>query len=135
MPVSVTVDSGVSLAVTKRVGQSHVDAGATVTYTIDFENRGTGDATNVTLSDPLPADVSFVSASDGGTESAGTVNWSIGLLGAGQRGSRTLTVRADSPLANGTIIGNQAVLGADNESPVTSPSAKMFSNLVCCKLC
>src|SRR5207247_232619 len=62
----------------------------------------------------------FVSATGGGTLSAGVVTWSIGALAAGGSGSVTLTVRVNSPLANGTVItdGTYSI-----DSTETSPVA------------
>src|SRR6266446_3214503 len=72
--------------------------GGTITYT-----RNSG-ATGVVLSDKVPANTTFVSATGSGSLKAGTVTWSIGSLDAGVSGSVTLTVGVASPLANGTVI-------------------------------
>ena len=66
---------------------SKVDAGvpvgpaATLDYTITLRNIGNADATGVTITDPLPANTSFVSADNGGTYAGGVVTWS-GLTGS-----------------------------------------------------
>jgi uncharacterized repeat protein (TIGR01451 family) len=53
-----------------------VGASSNVNYTITLRNIGNADATGVTLTDPVPANTSFVSADNGGASSAGTVTWS-----------------------------------------------------------
>src|SRR4029077_19392273 len=58
---------------------AQVRAGGTLTYTLTFGNPGSA-AVAGTLSLPIPAGLSFVSASDGGTSSGGTVTWSLGTL-------------------------------------------------------
>ena len=61
---------------------SKVDAGIPVgpssqlQYTITLRNIGNAGATGVTITDPVPANTSFVSASNGGSNSNGTVTWS-----------------------------------------------------------
>ena len=61
---------------------SKVDAGIPVgpasnlTYTITLRNIGNGPATGVTITDPIPDNTSFVSASNGGTvNKKGPVTW------------------------------------------------------------
>jgi uncharacterized repeat protein (TIGR01451 family) len=68
---------------------SKVDAGkpvgatSNVDYAITLKNVGNATATGVTLTDPVPANTTFVSADSGGTNSAGTVTWNVGSLAAG----------------------------------------------------
>src|SRR5439155_912211 len=59
----------------------------------------------VVLSDTVPVNTTFVSATSSGTLSGSVVTWSIGAL-AGGSGSVQLVVRVASPLANGTVITN-----------------------------
>ncbi|HRE02579.1 MAG TPA: hypothetical protein PLV68_14860, partial [Ilumatobacteraceae bacterium] len=72
----------------------------------------------VVLTDTVPANTTFVSASDGGAESAGTVTWpAVSLAGNGATFTRTLTVQVDDPLAAGvTTIDNTALVGDDGAS-------------------
>jgi uncharacterized repeat protein (TIGR01451 family) len=67
-------------------------SGNQITYTLSYANTGTGVANNVTITDPIPTGSTFVSASNGGTNTAGTVTWALGNLAAGASGSVTLTV-------------------------------------------
>jgi len=83
------------LTITKTDGVDTADPGDTLTYTIDFVNLGDGEAENVMITDTLPDYVTFVSASDGGTEAGGVVTWNLGTLPAGASGSVTLTVEID----------------------------------------
>src|SRR5256885_7141116 len=55
-----------------------VAAGGTITYTLAYANTGNSGATAVVLSDTVPVNTTFVSATGGGTLSAGVVTWSIG---------------------------------------------------------
>ena len=99
-----TVTSAPVLAVSATDAPDPVAAGGTITYTLAYSNTGNSGATAVVLSDTVPVNTTFVSVTGGGTLSAGVVTWSIGALAAGGSGSVTLTVRVNSPLANGTVI-------------------------------
>ena len=79
-----------------------VDAGGTLTYTLDYGNTGNADATGVVISDTVPANTTFVSATAGGVLSGSTVTWSVGNLAADVSGSVQMMVLVDSPLPNGT---------------------------------
>src|SRR5207245_10472830 len=52
-------------------------------YQLTVTNPGTAPLTNVTISDPLPANTTFVSASNGGQRTANEVSWPIGSLAPG----------------------------------------------------
>src|SRR5207247_1022612 len=101
-----TVTSAPVLAVTATDAPDPVVAGGTITYTLNFSNTGNSGATGVVLSDTVPVNTTFVSATGGGLLSAGIVTWSIGPLAAGVSGSVQIVVRVASPLANGTIISD-----------------------------
>ncbi len=83
------------LTVSKTDGVATADPGANLTYTISFANQGDGEGENVVIKDTLPDYVTFVSASDGGTEAGGVVTWNLGTLPAGASDSVTLTVKID----------------------------------------
>jgi len=84
-------------------------AGQTLTYTLTYSNSSsTETALSVTLTDTIPANTNFLSASDGGAESAGVVTWSLGSLAPGASGTRTMVVQVDSPLGNGTLLTDSA---------------------------
>jgi uncharacterized repeat protein (TIGR01451 family) len=106
------------LTLTKSAAPAPVEAGGLLTYTIVAANSGGANATGVTISDPLPANTSFVTGSVSLTP-AGT-----GLIGdpptlvsnltitAGQSVTVTFTVRVDKPLLAGTILTNTASLSS-----------------------
>jgi uncharacterized repeat protein (TIGR01451 family) len=98
-------------------------AGSTLTYSLAYTNLGPAAASGPTLSDVLPAGVSFVSASSGGTYHAATrtVTWSLGTLANGASGTRNLVVRINALTATGTLLLNQATF--DAPSTVSEPAA------------
>ncbi|HEV7225114.1 MAG TPA: DUF11 domain-containing protein [Pirellulales bacterium] len=112
--------AGVNLSITKTDSSNGaaVVPGQALSYTITITNSGTSDASNVTISDPLPAGLLFISdTSTSGTSgtganagavsmSNGTLTDSIGTLAAGQ--SVTLVIRA-MPLRAGTLANTATV--------------------------
>ncbi|MSU57437.1 MAG: tandem-95 repeat protein [Pedosphaera sp.] len=115
-PVLTGVGTSADLAVSK-TSPASVNAGANFDYTITVTNLGPTAANSVTVTDALPASVTFVSASAGGALSGSQVVWSdIGSLAAGGTTNLTLTVTAP---ANGASLTNTASVG----SPTPDPTA------------
>ncbi len=108
-----TVASSPQLVIGIADNPDPVQAGEQLVYTISYANMGNADATGVVITDVLPAQTTFVGASDGGTYGGGVVTWNLGFLaGEGGVGSVTLTVEVVSPLANGTTLGNTAYIAS-----------------------
>jgi uncharacterized repeat protein (TIGR01451 family) len=87
----VTAVNGTSLTVGTPVAApvgTPVIAG--IQYAMSVTNSGNSVATNVAVSDALPAGSTFVAASDGGSFSAGVVTWALGSIDPGA--SRTIYV-------------------------------------------
>lgn len=109
--VTVTVPSP-DLSLTK-TGPALVQVGDDVTYTLTATNNGPSAATGVAISDPVPANSTFVSADAGCTLSAGTVTCTIGNLAAGASQTFHVTVQAGT----GSSITNTASVGGDQTDP------------------
>jgi uncharacterized repeat protein (TIGR01451 family) len=75
-------------------GPSSVNVGADATYSLTVTNNGTAGATGVTLTDTLPNEVGFVSATGGVTPVDGALDFKIGSLPAGASSSVTIVVTA-----------------------------------------
>jgi uncharacterized repeat protein (TIGR01451 family) len=75
-----------------------------LTYTISYANRSAVSTTNTQLSFPLPAGVSFVSASGGGTFNAGVVKWNLQTFPAKKGGRKTVTVDVNSGVTLGSLL-------------------------------
>ena len=81
------------LSVTKSVDDTAPNVGDTVTFTVTLANAGPDAATNVEVTDPLPAGLGFVSSSaTAGTYDETTGVWTIASLASGD--TATLTVDA-----------------------------------------
>ena len=96
-------------------GPPAVAPDAPFAYTITVSNAGPDPATNATMTDVLPAGLTFDSAtaSQGSCSGTSTVICTLGTLAAGQAATVTLTVRA----AAGTTITNTATVLAAEHDP------------------
>ena len=98
-----------------------VSAGLRLTYTLSVSNAGPGPATGVTVSDTLPAGVSFVSATvPCDASGAPLIVCTVGSLDAGGNTSFEMVVDVASDVADGTVLDNVAVVGGDQ--PDSDPS-------------
>jgi len=82
--------------------------GADLTYTHHFSNVSNQTVSSFDLTATVPERATFVSASDGGSESGGVVGWIVGPLGPGESGTRQFTVAVDSSLPLGAQLYSQA---------------------------
>ncbi len=101
-----------------------VAAGANITYTICFDNLANEfGLTGVTIVDTLPAELSFVSATDDGVYDSDThtVTWDIDGVDAGAAQScGQLVVKVDSATPLDTIIVNQVTIASEEVAPITT---------------
>ena len=95
--------------------------GDTVIYTITVTNNGPGDATNVVVTDTLPAGVTYVSDDCGGMFVDPTFTWNVGGLANGANAVCNVTVTVDAD-AEGDLV-NGATVTADNSDPDTTNNA------------
>jgi uncharacterized repeat protein (TIGR01451 family) len=100
-----------------------VSPGANINYDICYDNTANAfDVHNVTINDTLPAETSFISASDGGTHNpvTHTVTWNIGTLSAGAAEDCVqLVVRVDPATLPETNITNYCTIASDETPPTT----------------
>ncbi|MGH7193586.1 MAG: DUF11 domain-containing protein, partial [Candidatus Saccharimonadales bacterium] len=131
------------VSIVKTASPEPVDQGTNLTYTLRVTNNGPAIADNVTVSDPLPTEVTFTSVSTTqGTcnQSAGTVSCSLGSLSVGSQVTIIINVSA-STFSSTTFATNTATVtlstgdpnSANNTSSVTStiesPTAVQLSDL------
>src|SRR5207249_2529209 len=115
-PVITTVTNlppSADLAVGK-AGPGAVAPGANFSYTIAVTNLGPSTAASVSVTDALPANVTFISASGGGALNGGNVIWTLGSLATNAGTNLTLTVTAP---ANGATLTNTASVGSPTGDP------------------
>jgi len=112
-----------------------VVAGETFTYTIHFENYSAEDR-YIYFSDPLPDEVTYVSATGGATYDAGThaVTW-LGFMPGGTNFSDAvvdfdIVVQAKSDLKHNTLIVNEAtVANKQDGTPVAYLYAYTYASM------
>ena len=113
-----TIIAAADLSITKSVTSPAAGPylnGADLTYTLVVSNAGPDTAVTPTVTDTLPASVTFVSASAGCNETAGVVTCTLGDITSGGSASVTVSVTATTP---GTITNTAAV-----SSSVADPDA------------
>ena len=107
---NVTVTAPV-MTISKEADVSTADPSDEITYTIKYENKGTGEATNIWINDTIPADTTFVSANPMYTSVSGdTYTWFFSSISAGGGGTITLVVEVDVGVDDGTILTNNVTL-------------------------
>jgi large repetitive protein len=107
-----------NLSLTKSVDNAVPNVGGNVVYTLTVSNAGPDSATNVEVTDLLPATLTFVSASPAGYNAA-TGKWLVGTLtNSGAGSSATLQITA-KPLVAGPII-NRAEISKSDQFDVNS---------------
>ena len=124
---SVPVDPARALVVAIAEASEPAVRGESLTYIVNFANRGNTAATGVTLQAPVPAGTQFVSATQGGTEDDGVVSWSLGTVGVGSSGERRFTVQVTDAAAEAlfcaaelrdTLNPNEVRARAETATPV-----------------
>ncbi|NJD20806.1 MAG: DUF11 domain-containing protein, partial [Gemmatimonadetes bacterium] len=111
---SVTVNvQGVDLRVTKISSNPAPAENQAFTYAVAVKNLGTATATGITVKDPLPSGMVYVSHGGSGTydPSPSVATWSIDMMGPGDSVGLSITVRPANGTA-GTIVENRAWLTA-----------------------
>lgn len=106
------------LGVKKTTSNVQPNIGDTVTYTVQLFNLGTAAATNVTVADTLPANVTFVSANPAAgttfTPAAGGGDWAVPVIQPGETLVLSLTVEAT---ASGISFNTVTITGSDVYDP------------------
>jgi uncharacterized repeat protein (TIGR01451 family) len=124
--VVTTVSTNADLSVTK-TGPATTSSNTTVTYTVTVANAGPDTASNVTLSDTVPAAMTFASAAQqtgpaftcttppvGGT---GAISCTIASLANGASASFQFVFNVPSGTAPGTQTTNTATVSSDTPDP------------------
>jgi uncharacterized repeat protein (TIGR01451 family)/fimbrial isopeptide formation D2 family protein len=128
-PTRVTVTSAPFLTMTKvatDVNGGDLLPGETVSYTLILTNTGDAAARNVTVTDAVPATLHTLAPDAGGTVSGNTITWSpaptpsLAAVVPGTAVVLTFTARVVTPLADGTLISNQASAAPASGAPVLS---------------
>ncbi|MBD2043102.1 DUF11 domain-containing protein [Microcoleus sp. FACHB-672] len=106
------------LAVTKTVDNPNPTVGQNINYTVTLTNTGPSTATNVAITDQIPAGLTFISATPSqGTYDNTTGLWTVGTLANGA--SVTLTISATVNTTN-PITNTATISASDQPDPDTT---------------
>jgi uncharacterized repeat protein (TIGR01451 family) len=117
----VTVTAPV-MSFSKTADVTEADPGDSIIYTLTYDNSGSGEATDVVVTDTIPGDTTYVSSNPGYDGVSGdTFTWNVGTVGAYSSGTITITVTVDAGTPDGTLLHNAATCDYDdaNGNPYT----------------
>jgi uncharacterized repeat protein (TIGR01451 family) len=122
--VQITVGSATTadLSITNSATPNPVLAGANITYTVVVKNNGVAAATNVSFSEAIPANTTFVSDTPipGGwacSVAAGTLTCTTASLAANASATFTIVMNVNAGTASGTVITDTADVSATTPDP------------------
>jgi uncharacterized repeat protein (TIGR01451 family) len=116
-------DPAPALVIAKAAAATPVGPASNLNYAITLQNIGNGPASGVTVTDPLPANTTFVSADNGGTFAKGTVTWSGLSVASGSSVTVRFTVGIADVLKKGaTSITNDGLRATSAEGPSATGS-------------
>ncbi|HEY0377659.1 MAG TPA: hypothetical protein VGC87_12110 [Pyrinomonadaceae bacterium] len=119
------------LIVSKSGPGQNVIAGNNFTYNITVTNLGPGSATNVVLTDTLPAGLAYVghSASNGTSgQSAGTVTNNVGTLAPNTTATLSITVSPGTTV--GLVSNTASVTLTESDLNITNNSATDYTRII-----
>jgi uncharacterized repeat protein (TIGR01451 family) len=121
MPVATFRFPSADLSVTVSASSSSVVTGTSVTYTLTVSNAGPTSASGVTVTDDLPAALTFVSCASTGTGACGGsgnhVTVAFPSLASGASSTMTIVATLDCALADGTAVSNAATVSSATADP------------------
>lgn len=118
--VSPVTPASADLELTQTVNDTNPDVGDQISITLTLANQGPGVASGIKVTDLLPPELSFVSASTvQGTYNPGTGVWDVGNLRDNL--SRSLTIIADVE-ASGSLVNIAEVTAVNETDPDSLPA-------------
>jgi uncharacterized repeat protein (TIGR01451 family) len=129
-PTSVVLSVGgppqADLGVTKADAPDPALVGQPLVYTLTVSNSGPNTATGATLTDTLPANVVFNSATatqGSCTETGGVVTCSLGAINSGSNATVTINVTPQAAAAGTTLTNNASVTATEIDPNAANDSA------------
>ncbi|MBV8954549.1 MAG: DUF11 domain-containing protein, partial [Solirubrobacterales bacterium] len=113
---AVVVNPEADLSLSKTVSNPSPATDAEVNYTLTARNAGPNDASNVKITDSLPAGLEFIDASPGCDNASGAITCTIATLASGDTSSVTIRARTTAAVA-GASLGNLASVSAAERDP------------------
>ncbi len=125
---TIAAPTDTDLTITKSDSPDPVLAGGTLTYSLVITNNGPANATGVVITDTLPADVTFVSASAGCSHTAGVVTCNVGSLASGGTDTYQILVTVNAG-ASGILLNGAEVSGSETD-PVSNNTSTVSTTVV-----
>jgi large repetitive protein len=128
--VSVVDLAAADLSIVKRAGADQVGAGDGLTYTLSITNAGPATAQAVTLTDQLPAQVSYVNVWGDGwlcEQAGGVVTCTRPDLSLA---STTVTLTVTAPLSTGTITNTAEITSASPDWNTANNSSAVATQVI-----
>ncbi|NOZ29074.1 MAG: DUF11 domain-containing protein [Chloroflexi bacterium] len=116
-----SVRQGADIQITMRDLHDPVATEGELTYKISVTNRGPEDATQVVVTDTLPAGVTFDDAGPDCTRSGNQIVCTVGSLASGA--ARVLTVNLKAPKDEGTIVNQVVARGREPDPDLNNNAA------------
>lgn len=103
-----------------------IAVGGNLTYALTVSNSGQADATNVSVAATLPANATFVSASNGCTRTGNSVNCNLDTVNNGASRQLSIVVK---PTIEGTLNFNAAVSSDTGDPDMSGNSAQATTDV------
>ncbi|NOZ05510.1 MAG: DUF11 domain-containing protein [Chloroflexi bacterium] len=102
-------------------------------YTIHITNQGETVVSGVVITDQIPSDTFFESATNGGVGSWGSdiVTWDVGTLGVGESWEAWLELTTSAFLNDGDVITNWATVDSDQTEPASASASTTMKTANC----
>jgi len=114
-PVTATVYLPIpDLWITKTASADYIPPGQTLVYEVRWANRGVVAASGVVVTDTLPEEVTFGSATGDYTRNGRVLVWQVGQLAPGAETTQRITVTVGSGVSNQTVLTNTARIAGTN---------------------
>ena len=117
------------LSIAKTASPNPVVAGEQLDYTISVTNNGPGSATDVVVTDVLPAGVTYLANSDSCVNNSGTLTCSLGTLMPNVVATFTIQVRVNANLLS-SIPGSTTNISNTASVAATEPDGNLSNNSV-----
>jgi uncharacterized repeat protein (TIGR01451 family) len=122
---TLTINPGVSppidLAASKTVNDTTPDEGQTITYTITLTNNGPAQATTVSITELLPAGVTYSGDDGGGSLNSGTGVWTVGTINSGTSATLNIQATVDAGTGSSTITNLVTAVTLDQTDSNATP--------------
>jgi uncharacterized repeat protein (TIGR01451 family) len=130
--IAVATAGEADLSITNSASPNPVNAGQNITYTQTILNAGPATASNLTVTETLPANTTFVSLSGSGWTCTATSPYTCTLasLAVNTSGTVTFVTKVNTTVASGTTIADTASVASTVTDPNLSNNSSSTSVVV-----